>query len=220
MIITRQIDNWIIKERKPQGDGPHPLVLLLHGWTGDENSMWIFSSRLPERFWLAAPRGLFSAPEGGYGWIDKRLNTWPHIQEFSPAVEAIFDLLKPSHFPGADLTHLYMIGFSQGAALAYTIALRYPQKVRAMAGLSGFVPKGADALTNGQPLLGMPIFVAHGSKDELVPIALAHWSVSVLQNAGAKVTYCEDHVGHKLSKSCFAGIRSFFLALESQIDVP
>ncbi len=43
-----QIEHWTVRVRKPEGEGPHPVMLLLHGWMGDENAMWVFASRLPK----------------------------------------------------------------------------------------------------------------------------------------------------------------------------
>ena len=65
---TIEINDWVLRVREPEGDGPHPVVLLIHGWTGDENSMWIFASRLPEHYLLIALRGLHEAPIGVYSW--------------------------------------------------------------------------------------------------------------------------------------------------------
>ncbi len=61
-----------------------------------------------------------------------------------------------------------------------------------------------------QPLAGKSCFMAHGTQDELVPVARARQARQTLLEAGAKVTYCEDDVGHKLSASCFRGMGKFF----------
>ena len=56
----------------------------------------------------------------------------------------------------------------------------------------------------------LPIYITHGSLDELVPVKKARTAVEVLSRAGAKVSYCEESVGHKLSAACFNGMESFF----------
>ena len=94
--------------------------------------------------------------------------------------------------------------------MAYVFALLHPERVKALAGLSGFSPDGSIALAAGQPLRDKPIFIAHGTRDDLVPVEKARRSVELLQEAGGNVTYCEDVVGHKLSADCFSGLESFF----------
>jgi phospholipase/carboxylesterase len=205
----RQVDGWVIRERIPDNTGLHPLILLLHGWTGDENSMWVFADRLPQHAWLVAPRGLYAAALGGYGWQLSFERAWPDIDDFRPAMEAIWALLIAEHFPSADLSRVHIVGFSQGAALGYSLGLAYPWQVGVLAGLSGFTPEGIEALVSSHPLTGKTCFMAHGTQDQLVPVIRARQARQALLDAGAQVTYCEDEVGHKLSASCFRGLEKF-----------
>jgi phospholipase/carboxylesterase len=114
------------------------------------------------------------------------------------------------NFPGAVVQQIDIMGFSQGAALVYALAFLYPQRVSKLAGLAGFLPDGCEALARNQPMKGKQIFVAHGSLDELVPVAKGRACVTVLKSAGGEVLYCEDEVGHKLSKGCFGEMKKFF----------
>ena len=207
---VRQVDGWVLRERIPDHHGFHPVILLLHGWTGDENSMWIFANRLPQNAWLVAPRGLFPTALGGYGWQPSLDRTWPELNDFQPAMEAIWNLLIPQHFPSMEMRQIHIVGFSQGAALGYSLGLAYPQQVGVIAGLSGFAPGGVESLVSSRSLVGKACFMAHGTQDQLVPVARARQARQVFLDAGAQVTYCEDDVGHKLSASCFRGLEKFF----------
>ena len=207
-----QTSDWVIRQQSPPGDGPHRVILLLHGWTGDENSMWVFTPRMPKNAFLIAPRGLYLSPLGGYAWHPDLENAIPWVDDFRSAVDALQEILTPACFPTADFSNLSVVGFSQGAALAYSIALLFPHRVRTVVGLSGFMPDGAEALARNRPLLGKPVFVAHGRQDDLVPITRARQAVDLLEQAGAQVSYCEDDVGHKLSLSCFRGLEAFLEA--------
>jgi phospholipase/carboxylesterase len=205
-----EIDGWIFRQRVPYGGGPHPLILMLHGWTGDEQSMWVFSSRLPLNAMLLAPRGLYEAPGGGYTWHPHRVKAWPWVDDFQPSIEALRHVLTPENFPSVDFSNVSMVGFSQGAALAFSYGLLYPYQVKVLAGLSGFLPDGAEALVRNRPLADKQVFLAHGAKDELVPVERARQAARLLEQAGAQVMYCEDDVGHRLSRSCFRGMQAFF----------
>ena len=72
------------------------------------------------------------------------------------------------------------------------------------------MPEGADRFISRQPLQGKRVFVAHGNQDELVPVERARRSVELLKQAGARVTYCEHQVGHKLGAACFRSLQTFF----------
>jgi phospholipase/carboxylesterase len=205
-----QIDRWKLRLRRPQGEGPHPTILMLHGWTGDENSMWIFASRLPSDALLIAPRGRFPTPLGGYGWQPEDKRRWPEVDDLRPAIDDLLQLLTPANFPDADLDNFSLVGFSQGAALSYTFSLLHPLRIHQAAGLSGFLPKDAGRLIENAPLKGKRLFAAHGTQDNMVPVERARSAVDLLEKAGAKVTYCEDDVGHKLSLTCFKALQNFF----------
>jgi len=208
-IDTISLGGWTLRLRAPQGPGLSPLFVLLHGWTGDENSMWIFASRLPQNCWMVAPRGPYPTPMGGYAWYPHR-SSWPELEDFRSAVESLSGLLTSENFPGADWGALHLLGFSQGAALACAYALLNPGQVASVAGLSGFVPEEAAALAADGRLNGLPVFLAHGTQDSMVPVALARKSAALLEQAGARVTYCEDDVGHKLSANCFRALAQFY----------
>lgn len=207
-VIT--LNNWVIRLRRPPGSGPHPVLVLLHGWTGDENSMWVFSSRLPAGYMLIAPRALYPSPLGGYSWVPSQNQPAPGIEDLRPAIRELNDLLTPNQFPEGDFKKIRLMGFSQGTALVYAFAFIQPDRVVSLAGLSGFLPAGAERLAGTRPLAGKPVFVAHGTLDELVPVERARQAVDVLEQAGARVSYCVDEVGHKLSANCFRGLEEFF----------
>jgi phospholipase/carboxylesterase len=191
------IGEWKLRIREPEGKGPHPFLLLLHGWTGDENSMWIFSSRIPKNYLLIAPRGITRTPLGGFGWQEAESNAWPNATNFKPAV-------------GIDPSKFDLMGFSQGAALAFVVSFSFPERIGKLAGLSGFLPDGLNDKISKSVLQGKKVFIAHGSHDEMVPIDKGREVVQALKAAKAEVVYCEEDVGHKLSSGCFRGLNEYF----------
>jgi phospholipase/carboxylesterase len=204
------IDNLVMQVKRPVGSGPFPVVLMLHGWTGDEHSMWIFSTRLPKNALLIAPRGLYKTIGNGYSWHPEISKSWPWINDFIPVVNVLNNAISNKNFPDGNFSMMHLLGFSQGAALAYTIATMHPGRVATLAGLSGFLPDGASAWLKPNRLKGLRVFIAHGTEDELVPIERARDSAELFEDAGASVVYCEDNVGHKLSAKCFRGLEAFY----------
>ena len=72
------------------------------------------------------------------------------------------------------------------------------------------MPSGMEQIIAQKPLAGKQVFVSHGTQDNLVPIDRARASMSLLEQAGAQVTYCEADVGHKVSADCLRGLENFF----------
>jgi len=193
------------------------LMLLIHGLTGDENVMWIFARNLPEDTWMIAPRAPYPTQmeQGGYSWrpgasaTDDRLSA----EELRPAAEDLIRLVDEySASIALEASAFDVMGFSQGAAMSSLLAFLYPQRVRKAALLAGFVPGGLEEVVSERLLQGKPFFVAHGTKDETVPIERARASIELLEQAGAQVTYCEDEVGHKISATCLRALKDFFAA--------
>jgi phospholipase/carboxylesterase len=211
-----EIGNWVLRVGPPQGEGPHPVLFMLHGWKGDEDVMWIFADRAPEHFLLVAPRAPVTAPDRGYSWVDRRPQSFSNLDEFSEAVRLLLALQfsLPDSYE-ADWDAIHLMGFSQGAALCYARALARPEDIRSVAGLAGFVPEGIELDPVAKPLAGKPIFVAHGSQDTTVPVETMRTGISQLEAAGAEVSYCQDSSGHKLSTNCLRALQSFYKGLVS-----
>ncbi len=205
-----EINDWVIRMRIPEGAGPFPVYLLLHGWTGDEEAMWIFTPRLPKKGVILAPRGLYKAGPGGYSWYGELARSWPRLEDFYETTEKLSNILNPAIFPQGNFDELHVVGFSQGAAATYAFTFLNPERVTTAAGLAGFMPEGSASLAIGERLKGMPVFVTHGTQDALVPVERGREAARLLTQAGAVVTYCEDDVGHKLSANCFRGLENFY----------
>ena len=207
-------NNWTLRVREAS-QRPARLLLLIHGLTGDENSMWVFARNLPANYWIVAPRAPYPAEPGGYSW---RLPQYENINLVGldilrSAAEALIQLVDEySASVDVDATTLDVMGFSQGAAMSNALTLLYPQRIRKTGILAGFVPSALEELVPERPLEGKPFFVTHGTKDEMVTIDRARSSIAILEQAGAQVTYCEDDVAHKVSANCLRALKDFFTA--------
>ena len=191
---------------------PPRLLLMIHGLTGDENSMWVFARDLPKNYWMIAPRAPHPAEPFGYSWRTLQPETFgrPSFEQLLPAAEALIRLVDEYQASaGIESSTIDVMGFSQGAAMSSVLAFLYPQRIRKIGILAGFVPSGVEAYLPNRPLAGKKIFVAHGTKDETVPVDRARASMQTLEQAGAEITYCEDEVGHKVSLNCVRALRAY-----------
>lgn len=205
--------SWTLRIR----ESTHPdcrLLLMIHGLTGDENSMWVFGRTLPSRYWILAPRAPYPVESGGYSWrppFEASEFGRPTLEQLHSGAEELIGLMDEyAASAGIDARTFDVIGFSQGAAMANVLAFLYAQRIRKMGILAGFVPSGLEDRVSKRPLAGKPVFVAHGTRDEMVRIDRARESITTLEEAGAIVTYCEDNVGHKVSANCFRALSEFF----------
>jgi len=203
-----QIGNWVVRYKTPAPSQDANVLVMLHGWTGDENAMWVFARNLPDNFWILAPRGTQTANETGYGWtrinagfVDYRAAAVDLMQGISTWFEAL--QIKAGPFS--------VFGFSQGAAMALSLVLLFPDQIKSAMSVAGFLPADANDLSIRTPLNGKPIYIAHGTQDLIVPVEKARSAARFLTDCGADVTYCENNVGHKLSLDCFKGLEEFIV---------
>ena len=203
-------ENWTLRVRPGTG---RRILLLLHGWTGDENSMWIFTRHFPAEYWIVTPRAPYVAQQGGYSWrAPAPRGSWPTIDLFRPSVDALIEFLD--HFASANNLDAFTVnvaGFSQGAALTLTLGALVPARVGKMGILAGFAPDGTEKILTPGRLSGKNIFMAHGTLDKMVPIEMARHAHRLLEDAGAKVMYCESEVGHKLSADCLKALENYLI---------
>ena len=201
-------DGWILRVRPGTSQR---LLVLLHGWRGSEDSMWIFTHRLSPEDWLISPRGSLEAPEGGFGWFLSGAAQVPALAEIKPLIEQLLSMIdRWAHWNGVDSRQLTLMGFSQGALLAYAITLLFPHRVAGIAALAGYLPEKWRESELTSALAGKPFYMAHGSQDTTIPVTSARQTLHFLEDAGAAVTYCESEVGHKLSMGCLHGLEDFF----------
>lgn len=182
------------------------LILLLHGYTGDERVMWALAHTLPETATVASLRGLYPAAMGGYQWAEKHGGLEAGVEDFqaaAAAVRAVEEALSEASSMSDGV--LYLVGFSQGAAVAFAAAALETLRPQGIVSLAGFLPTG-----DVQGLRGMRVFWGHGRRDELVPIERARADVERLRLGGAQVHFCEADVGHKLGAECTRGLVQWF----------
>lgn len=188
----------IHRVRQPKSDAgaPFPTLVMLHGFQGNEDVTWVFSRSAGPGWLIVAPRAPLRADDLGYTWHHFNAGkTDPDTMAAALAKLTRFVEGLAEVYP-ADRNRLVLLGFSQGAAMAYAFAASQPQSpLIGLAALGGYVP-GTVTLP---ALNGLPVLMLHGTRDETISITLARKNHADLTGAGATVTYVEDDVGHKVS---------------------
>jgi len=92
-----------------------------------------------------------------------------------------------------------LAGFSQGGAIVLQTALRHPKKLAGVMALSTYLPLAAtlDAERNAVNAQ-IPIFMAHGQHDDIIPIQRAQASRDALQKLGYKVEWHDYPMPHSV----------------------
>ena len=191
-------------------------MLMIHGWMGDENSMWVLANSLPRSTTVIAPRGPIGVPEGGFSWREIKVGTWgkASMDELIPMAKRLMAFVKDwSQDHQLSISKVDVMGFSQGAAMTYAIFLEYPERIRKAAALAGFIPDGGEMWLSREKMRGKSIFITHGRADRTIPVDQARKAVKILNDAGAEVVYCESGSGHKVGRECMGEMKKYFADL-------
>jgi phospholipase/carboxylesterase len=195
-----RLSGLVHRVREPEGTAPHPTVVMLHGRSGNEDVAWIFGRLVPRNCVIVTPRAPLADPRGGQSWDVRPDRGWPTLDNFDAAVELLDGFLQAlPELYGADPERLWLLGFSQGAALAYSHTLRHRAQVRGIAALVGFMPLEAESSPLLRNLRDLPVWMGVGRRDTLVPPEQAVRCGQILVQAGARLDYRTYDTGHKLN---------------------
>ena len=127
-------------------------------------------------------------------------------------------LIEREHERKIPYKKIVLAGFSQGGAIALHTALRHPQRLAGLMALSTWLPlaDGFDAeVVHNEDAQSkeLPIFMAHGSFDPMLPIALGQHSHEALEQAGYKVEWHDYPMAHAVCAEEIADIRNWLLSV-------
>ncbi len=201
----------IIQKPKVATSNP-PLLLMLHGYGSNEQDLFSFANELPDELLIISARAPLSLAFGGYAWYtihfeagDSKFSDIPEaLQARNLLVKFIDELQETYHF---DATKSFLMGFSQGTILSYAVALSFPEKIKNIIALSGYINKELIAIPSDKtPYKNLNFFCTHGSVDPVIPIEWARKTPEYLQNKKIAYIYKEYHVGHGVAPQNFSDL--------------
>ncbi len=190
---------------------PTAAVIFLHG-LGDSGHGWSDIARLPLFAGLGAIRFVFPhandmpvTMNNGMrmpSWYDIDL-TQRHredetgLRASQALVEALIEREKARGIPAS---RIVLAGFSQGCVMTLQTGLRHPEKLAGLMCLSGYLPLAAKlAAERNAAATDLPIFMAHGRFDQVLPMAWGAQSRDALIALGYQVEWHEYPMEHSSS---------------------
>jgi len=177
-------------------DPTAPLVVLLHGRGSDETEIVGLAQHLPAGPSYAAVRAPISEG-GGYAWFANRGIGRPLAGSLRSTMDwfrAWLDAVAPAGRP------VLLVGFSGGAAFAGGLVLDDPARYAGAAVLHGTLPFEAGLATDPGRLANLPVFVAQGDDDHVIPRELLDRTWDYLLSESGAPTVAQRHPGgHQLT---------------------
>ncbi|MHA7965112.1 alpha/beta hydrolase [Paenibacillus sp. CAU 1782] len=183
----------------PQGMEPgrkYPTLFTLHGKGSNEKNMHGLTESLSSDFILIHIRGNLRMGAGFQFYELKSLGN-PIREQFDQAMEQLESFVEyaTAAYP-VDANKRYFLGFSQGAILSMSLALRMGKGLKGVVALNGYVPDFVKSEYALQSVEDTSIFVSHGEFDSVFPVAIGHATAAYFKELTPHLTfrlYPSDH---------------------------
>lgn len=204
--------HYIVREPSEKSENP-PLLILLHGYGSNEQDLFSFAEELPKELLIVSAQAPYEMGYGGYAWyainFDEINGKFSDVKQARTSIDKIaefIDEIKVKYKTNQDKT--FLLGFSQGAILSYSLSFIYPNKVNHIIALSGYVN---DEMIPKQisDNIKTDYYCSHGTVDQVLPIEWARKSKPFLDNLNLENVYSEYPIGHGVAPQNFYSFKSW-----------
>ena len=203
---------YIVREPKTEIQNP-PLLILLHGYGSNEHDLFSFAEELPDELLIVSVRAPYNLGAGSYAWyainfddVNGKFSDLKQAKTSLDKIAVLIDEIKQKYKKNTDKT--FLLGFSQGAILSYSLSFFYPNKVQNIIALSGYV--NMELLPSSiSKEIKTNYYCSHGTVDQVLPVDWARKSKPFLDNLGLKNIYSEYPVGHGVAPQNFYSFKSW-----------
>lgn len=204
--------HYLTREPKKPVENP-PLLILLHGYGSNEQDLFSFAEELPDELLIISAQAPYSMSFGAYAWyainFDDTNGKFSDLKQAKESVDKIaefIDSIRTKYKTNPDKT--FLLGFSQGAILSFSLSFFYPNKVQNVIALSGYINTELLPATISKEIK-TDYYCSHGTVDQVLPIDWARKSKPFLDNLGFKNTYSEYPVGHGVAPQNFYSFKKW-----------
>ena len=209
---------------RPTGDAPVASVIVLHGLGADGYDFVPICDELdlgavgPVRFVFPHAPGRPVTINAGYrkrAWYDI-LGSEIDRREDEPGLRMslgqLHGLIEREVERGIAAHRIVLMGFSQGCAMTLLAGLRYRERLAGLAGLSGYLPLAATTAAERHAAnADVPVFMAHGGADPVIPIERGRAGRDALQALGHDVEWHEYPMPHSVCAEEVADLNRWML---------
>ena len=196
------------------GPKPGAAVIWLHGLGADGHDFEpiVPELRLPKPVRFVFPHAPVRPVTINQGM---RMRAWYDIFQFGGGAEDEAGIrtsqkLVEKMIAAEKGKKIVLAGFSQGGAIVLQAALRHPERLAGVLALSTYLPLAATLeKERSEANKDLPIFMAHGQLDEIIPIDRAKRSREVLERLGYPVTWKDYPMPHSVCAPEIGDISGF-----------
>jgi phospholipase/carboxylesterase len=196
-------------------DGKAPVIILFHGYGSNEEDLFSFAKELPEELFVVSARAPRDLQPYGYSWYDIHYTATEKISNDEQAIEsrdlvATFIDEVVQNYP-VDPTNVTLLGFSQGTIISYSVAFTYPEKVKNVVALSGYLNHNIFDFSEAKNYDHLDFYCSHGSVDQVIPVQAARQITPFMEANKLTHVYEEYPVGHGVAPQNFYSFKDWLV---------
>jgi phospholipase/carboxylesterase len=195
--LQQHITNNFNQKQRTKDNNDSLTLLLLHGTGGNEDDLIPVGQMLSSSASLLSPRG--KVLENGMPRFFKRLSEGVFdMEDLKFRTKELADFVKEaSNTYSFNLNKTIAVGFSNGANIAASLLLSYPETIKGAILFRAMVPFIPDSL----PVLsGKQVLLSAGTFDPIVSKSQIEGLLKILQKSDADVTLKWQQSGHNLTQ--------------------
>ncbi|WP_228237381.1 alpha/beta hydrolase [Allomuricauda sp. M10] len=192
-----------------------PAIFLFHGYGSNEEDLFSFAPELPEELMVLSVKAPFDLEPFGHAWyainFDAEYGKWSDDEQAKESREKIVTFIDEAiKAYNLDAKNITLLGFSQGTILSYAVALSYPEKVKNVVALSGYINERILTPDYSEKNHGnLHIYASHGQVDQVIPLEWAQRAPELLKKLGIDCTFEEFPIGHGVSQQNFYSFKKW-----------
>jgi len=196
-------------------EGKAPVLFMFHGYGSNEDDLFSFAPELPDSLCIISARAPYPLEPFGYAWyainFEASQGKWSDEEQAMISRDKIVEFIDEAcEVYQLDRDNITLLGFSQGTILCYAVALSYPEKIKNLIALSGYINKSLLVEDYAKKNFdALKVYASHGQVDQVIPPAWAQKAPEILENLHIDHIYEEFPVGHGVSPQNFFSFKKW-----------
>ena len=193
------------------GQKQDKAIIMIHGWQGNKDSFKSIANL------LKIDNSAWFFPQAPHSIDNNNLtNTWavevsPGVFEINKTKELLSEFFKDIIFKNFLPEDVYVIGFSQGAAVCYEFVLSLEKKIGGIFPIAGFMREeySLDKIHKNQ--YSTPILIGHGRDDDIVLLESSQKAYDCLKVVCTNIKFDIYNGRHKINLSYLSKVKEIIL---------
>lgn len=192
-----------------------PIIILLHGVGSNEKDLFSIANQIPGKYLVISARAPIALNSNSFAWYQVDFSKGRPVYDSNEAeksrltiIEFIGDIKKKY---AIDSNEIFLLGFSQGAIMSYSVALTRPDLIKGMVAISGrLLEEIKPKVVDDTKFKNLNLLIVHGKNDNVLSIDYARNANEFLKTKIHNTFLKEYNAGHEITNEMLEDVIHWF----------